>query len=36
MIAAVRAQLDAATFQATWVQGRELTLEHAVAQALDE
>ncbi|MEO6889554.1 MAG: LuxR C-terminal-related transcriptional regulator [Ktedonobacteraceae bacterium] len=36
MIAAVRAQLDDATFQATWAQGRELTLEQAVAQARDE
>ncbi|HEX7737221.1 MAG TPA: LuxR C-terminal-related transcriptional regulator [Ktedonobacteraceae bacterium] len=36
IIAAVRAQLDDATFQATWTQGRELTLEQAVAQALNE
>jgi predicted ATPase/DNA-binding CsgD family transcriptional regulator len=36
MIATVRAQLDEATFQAAWAQGRELTLEQAVAQALDE
>jgi tetratricopeptide (TPR) repeat protein len=36
IIAAVRTQLDEATFQATWTQGRELTLEQAVAQALDE
>ncbi|GHO72016.1 hypothetical protein KSC_109080 [Ktedonobacter sp. SOSP1-52] len=36
IIAAVRAQLDEETFQATWAQGRELTLEQAVAQALDE
>ncbi len=36
IIAAVRAQLDDATFQATWTQGRGLTLEQAVAQALDE
>ncbi len=36
MIAAVRAQLDEATFQAAWAEGRELTLEQAVTQALDE
>jgi tetratricopeptide (TPR) repeat protein len=36
IIAAVRAQLDDATFQATWAKGRELTLEQAVAQAFDE
>jgi tetratricopeptide (TPR) repeat protein len=36
MIAAVRAQLDEATFQAAWEEGRELTLEQALAQALDE
>jgi predicted ATPase/DNA-binding CsgD family transcriptional regulator len=36
IIAAVRAQLDEATFQAAWAEGRELRLEQAVAQALDE
>jgi hypothetical protein len=36
MIATVRARLDEATFQATWAEGRELTLEQAVAQTLDE
>jgi predicted ATPase/DNA-binding CsgD family transcriptional regulator len=36
MIAAVSAQLDEPTFQAALAQGRELTLEQAVAQALDE
>lgn len=36
IIAAVRAQLDEATFQAAWAEGRELPLEQAVAQALDE
>jgi ATP/maltotriose-dependent transcriptional regulator MalT len=36
MIAAVRAQLDEAIFQAAWAGGRELTLEQAVAQALNE
>jgi predicted ATPase/DNA-binding CsgD family transcriptional regulator len=36
IITAVRAQLDETTFLATWAQGRELTLEQAVAEALDE
>ncbi len=36
IIAAVRAQLDEATFQAAWAEGREPRLEQAVAQALDE
>ncbi len=36
IMAAVRAQLDDATFQAAWAEGRGLTLEQAVAQALDE
>jgi predicted ATPase/DNA-binding CsgD family transcriptional regulator len=36
MIAAVRARLDGATSQAAWAEGRALTLEQAVAQALDE
>jgi len=36
IIAAVRAQLDEATFQAAWDEGRELRLEQAVAQVLDE
>lgn len=36
MIATVHAQLDEETFQSTWAQGRELTLEQAVAQALNE
>ena len=35
MIAGARAQLDAATFQSAWAEGRALTLEQAVAQALD-
>ncbi|HVU65640.1 MAG TPA: hypothetical protein VHD63_00860, partial [Ktedonobacteraceae bacterium] len=34
MIAAVRVQLDEATFQAAWARGRELELEQAVARAL--
>ncbi len=36
LIAAVRAQLDEVTFQAAWAEGRELTLEQAVAQVLAE
>lgn len=36
MVAAVRVQLDEATFQALWSEGRELTLEQAVARVLDE
>ncbi len=36
IIAAVRAQLDEATFQAAWAEGRALTLEQAAALALDE
>jgi hypothetical protein len=36
IIVAVRAQLDEATFQAAWAEGRVLRLEQAVAQVLDE
>lgn len=36
MIAAVRAKLDEATFQAAWAEGCTLALEQAVTQALDE
>lgn len=36
IIAAVHARLDDAAFRAAWTEGRELTLEQAVAQALDE
>jgi hypothetical protein len=36
IIASVRAQLDDATFQAAWSEGRAMTLEQAVAEALDE
>ncbi|GHO51121.1 LuxR C-terminal-related transcriptional regulator [Ktedonospora formicarum] len=36
IITIVRTQLDDVTFQTTWSQGRELTLEQAVAQALNE
>ncbi len=32
----VRALLDEATFQAAWAEGRKMTLEQAVADALDE
>jgi predicted ATPase/DNA-binding CsgD family transcriptional regulator len=32
----VRAQLDDATFEAAWAEGRAMTLEQAVLQALDE
>ncbi|HEY7357488.1 MAG TPA: hypothetical protein VH590_13510, partial [Ktedonobacterales bacterium] len=35
MMAATRAQLDEAIFQAAWAEGRALTLEQAVARALD-
>ena len=36
IIAAVRAQLDEATFQGAWAAGRALTLEPAIEQAFDE
>jgi tetratricopeptide (TPR) repeat protein len=36
IITAVHACLDDAAFRAAWAQGRELTLEQAMAQALDE
>jgi non-specific serine/threonine protein kinase len=36
IITAVHARLDEASFRAAWAEGRELTLEQAVAQALDE
>ncbi len=36
IIAAVRAQLDEATFQAAWAEGRTLSLEQAAVQALAE
>jgi hypothetical protein len=35
-IATVRDQLDEATFAATWVEGRAMTLEHAITYALSE
>ena len=35
-IATVRAQLDKATLAAAWADGRAMTLEQAVAYALDE
>jgi predicted ATPase/class 3 adenylate cyclase len=34
-IAAIRAQLDEATFAAAWAEGRQMTLEEAIAEALD-
>ncbi|MGZ3616992.1 MAG: hypothetical protein ACXWOL_09035, partial [Ktedonobacteraceae bacterium] len=36
IITTVHAQLDAATYQASWAKGRELTLEQAVALVFDE
>ena len=33
MIAAVRAQLDEATFQTAWAEGRKLTLEQAILES---
>ena len=36
IITAVHARLDDAAFRAAWAEGRELTLEPAVAEALDE
>jgi hypothetical protein len=35
-VAAVRAQLDEATFAAAWAAGRAMTMEQAVAEALEE
>jgi tetratricopeptide (TPR) repeat protein len=35
-VALTRAQLDAATFAAAWAAGRAITLEQAIAAALDE
>jgi hypothetical protein len=35
-LAYVRAQLDKATFEAAWAEGQAMTLEQAVAYALDE
>jgi len=35
IVVAVRAQLDEATFAAAWAAGRALTLEQAIAEALD-
>jgi len=35
-IATVRAQLDEATWQAAWAEGRAMTLEQAIAYALEE
>jgi predicted ATPase/transcriptional regulator with XRE-family HTH domain len=36
LVANVREQLDEATFRAAWVEGREMTLDDAVAAALEE
>jgi predicted ATPase/DNA-binding CsgD family transcriptional regulator len=36
IIAAVRAQLDGATFEAAWDEGSKITLEQAVADALEK
>jgi hypothetical protein len=36
IITAVRAQLDAATFDAAWAEGRKAPLEQVVAEALGE
>jgi hypothetical protein len=36
IVAAVRARLDDAAFQAAWAQGREMTLQQAVAYALED
>jgi len=33
-IAAIRAQLDSATFEAAWAEGQEMTLEQAMTEAL--
>ncbi len=35
-VAATRAQLDEATYAAAWAEGRAMTLEHAIAYALEE
>lgn len=36
IITAVHARLDDAAFRTVWAEGRDLTLEKAVAQALDD
>ena len=36
IIAGVRVRLDSATFQAAWAAGREMTLDQAMANALEE
>jgi hypothetical protein len=35
-LAAVRAQLDEATFVAAWADGRTMTLEQAIGYALED
>jgi hypothetical protein len=36
IVAAIRAQLDEATFAAAWAEGRQMTLDEAIAEALAE
>jgi len=36
IISTVHTRLDEASFRSAWAEGRQLTLEQAVAQALDE
>ena len=36
MLGSVRAQLDKATWEAAWAEGRAMSLEQAVAYALEE
>jgi hypothetical protein len=35
-VATVRAQLPEAAFDAAWAEGRAMTLEQAIAEALDD
>ncbi len=35
-LAATRAQLDAAAFEAAWAEGQAMTLEEAMAYALED
>ena len=35
VLADLRAQLDAATFDAAWAEGQALTLDHAISYTLD-
>jgi hypothetical protein len=36
LVAAIRVQLDAPIFDAAWAEGQEMTLDEAIAYALDE